>query len=521
MLKTLKMMFALRKAYRSNSILYVLRQLPLINKILPTALSQSKVLNVIVTIIFAIWEISAIFIGKIIYYFGAIGYLRTMSDKLSNEVLFCQSLLFLTAIGLFLNVNFLDYRKDKGYAINIFKLNAKEYTLIDFGFSLVKIIVGTLPVAIYMGIAWGLPLWFLIAVPFCVACGKFIYASYVLATYERTGVVTYAGKSLLSWFGAIALGFAAFLMPVLEYGLPKEICMAALLLLIPAGLVCSVKVFTYKNYLKINKSMLSQMDIVMKKARKRQDNQVADSISADAIETSNKKGFEFFNELFVKRHKKLLWKPAVNLTIVMLAMTVIANALFIFLGGREISARVIDNMIPYFSFVVFTLNRGGAYTKALYLNCDHSMLTFSFYKKRNNVLKLFIIRLREIVKVNLLPALAMGLLLASMLYIPGDSESLKKCLLVLFVILAESVLFSVHYLVLYYLLQPYNVNTEVRSAPYMIAFGASYILIYFLMFQRIPLETFGFACLGFCAVYTVIASLLVYRFAPRTFKLKN
>ena len=521
MLKTLKMMFALRKAYKSNSILYVLRQLPIIKNILPTALSQSKVLNVIVTIIFAIWEISAIFFGKILYYFVGIGYLRTMSDKLPNDVLFCQTVFLFTAIGLFLNVSFLDYRKDKVYAINIFKLNAREYTLIDFGYSLIKIIVGTLPVAVYMGLAWGVPLWFLIAIPFCVAFGKFIYASYVLSAYERTGVVTYAGKSLLSWFGAIALGFAAFLMPVFEYGMPKEICMAGLLLLIPVGLICSVKVFTYKNYLKINKSMLSQMDIVMQKARKRNDTQVTDSISADSFETSNKKGFEFFNELFVKRHKKILWKPAVNLTIVMLAMTVIANVLFIFLGGREICARVIDRMIPYFSFVVFTLNRGGAYTKALFLNCDHSMLTFSFYKKRNNVLKLFVIRLREIVKVNVLPAFAMGLLLASLVYLPGDTEALKKSLLVLFVIMAESVLFSVHYLVLYYLLQPYNVNTEVRSAPYMIAFGASYVLIYLLMFQRIPLDIFGFACLGFCAVYIVIASILVYRFAPQTFKLKN
>ena len=230
MLKTLKMMFALRKAYKSNSILYVLRQLPIIKKILPASLSQSKVLNVIVTIIFAIWEISAIFFGKILYYFVGIGYLRTMSDKLPNDVLFCQTVFLFTAIGLFLNVSFLDYRKDKVYAINIFKLNAREYTLIDFGYSLLKIIVGTLPVAIYMGLAWGVPLWFLIAIPFCVAFGKFIYASYVLSTYEKTGVVTYAGKSLLSWFGAIALGFAAFLMPVFEYGLPKEICMAGLLL---------------------------------------------------------------------------------------------------------------------------------------------------------------------------------------------------------------------------------------------------------------------------------------------------
>ena len=42
------------------------------------------------------------------------------------------------------------------------------------------------------------------------------------------------------------------------------------------------------------------------------------------------------------------------------------------------------------------------------MNCDHSMLTYSCYKEPASILKLFRIRLREIMKINLLPASVMG-----------------------------------------------------------------------------------------------------------------
>lgn len=521
MLKTLKNMFGLRKAYKSNSILYVLRQLPLIKKILPPALSVSKPLNIIVTTLYVIGEILNLFMWKALYYFGVFGYLRSMSDTLPSDVLFCQTLLICTIIGLLMNVDFLSYKKDKFYAINIFKINAKQYTLIDLMFSLSKIIVGSLPIVIYLGLSWGIPLWFCIAIPFCVAFGKFIFAAYVLVTYDKTGVVNYAGKSLISWLVALLLGLAGFVMPLLEKGLPKEPCMAGVLLLLPVGLVCAIKVFTYKNYLKINKSMLSQVDLAMKEAKKRGNKTIESSID-DASVTSNKSGFEYFNELFMKRHKKILWKPALNMTIVIAAFAVIVNVGILFVpDGRQLIAKIFDGMIPYFSFIAYTISRGEPFTKALFMNCDDSMLTFSFYKKRNNVLKLFCIRLREIVKVNIVPGLALGIALGSFVFIPGDMESVKKGLLIILTMTAESILFSVHFLMLYYLLQPYNVNTEVKGVYYTIIKFAAYILIYLLMFQHIPIATFGVACLVFCVVYSAIACLLVAMLAPRTFKLKN
>ena len=51
--------------------------------------------------------------------------------------------------------------------------------------------------------------------------------------------------------------------------------------------------------------------------------------------------------------------------------------------------------LPYFAFIMYLINRGTSFTQALFMNCDHSLLTYSFYKQPGFVLKLFQIRLRE------------------------------------------------------------------------------------------------------------------------------
>lgn len=56
------------------------------------------------------------------------------------------------------------------------------------------------------------------------------------------------------------------------------------------------------------------------------------------------------------------------------------------------------SLVPAFLFIMYAINRGTTYTRALFMNCDHSMLTYSFYRKPSFILHLFWIRLREIVK---------------------------------------------------------------------------------------------------------------------------
>ena len=155
------------------------------------------------------------------------------------------------------------------------------------------------------------------------------------------------------------------------------------------------------------------------------------------------------------------------------------------------------------------------------MNCDHSLLTYSFYKQPKFVLKLFQIRLREIIKINLLPAAMIGVGLAVLLYASGGTDNPLNYGILIISILCMSMFFSVHYLTIYYLLQPYNISTEIKSGTYQLVLSATYLVCFFMMRWKMPIFLFGLMAIAFCVVYCVIACILIYRFAPKTFRLRT
>ena len=176
--------------------------------------------------------------------------------------------------------------------------------------------------------------------------------------------------------------------------------------------------------------------------------------------------------------------------------------------------------LPYFVFIMYAINRGTGFTQALFMNCDHSLLTYSFYKRPAFVLRLFSIRLREIIKVNLLPAAVIGGGLALLLLVTGGSEQPLDYVVLVVSILCMSIFFSIHYLTIYYLLQPYNAGTEIKSGTYKIILWVTYGVCYALMQVRMPIMAFGLMTIVVCVLYSVVSCILVYRLAPKTFKLR-
>ena len=245
-------------------------------------------------------------------------------------------------------------------------------------------------------------------------------------------------------------------------------------------------------------------------------------ISADTSITSERTGFEYLNELFVKRHQKILWNAAKKITYV--CVFLIAGGVLGLTLVPEIKTKInelILNWLPYFVFIMYMINRGTGFTSALFMNCDHSLLTYSFYKKPDFVLKLFKIRLREIMKINAVPAAVIGTGLCILLLVSGGTENPVNYAVIFISILCMSLFFSVHYLTVYYLLQPYNAGTEIKSGTYQIVMWGTYLVCFWMMQVKMPALVFGAACILFCFLYSVVACVLVYRFAPRTFKLRS
>ena len=155
------------------------------------------------------------------------------------------------------------------------------------------------------------------------------------------------------------------------------------------------------------------------------------------------------------------------------------------------------------------------------MNCDHSLLTYACFKEPRHILTLFRIRLWEIVKINAVPALILGGGLALLLWASGGTENPLEYAVLIVTILAMSVFFSIHYLTIYYLIQPYNAATELKSGTYSLVMMGTYVVCFVLMQVRLPILVFGLACIAFCVIYCAAACVLVYRMAPRTYRLRT
>ena len=247
------------------------------------------------------------------------------------------------------------------------------------------------------------------------------------------------------------------------------------------------------------------------------------NISADTGITSKKEGFEFLNELFIRRHQKILWKSSKRIAVVAACIFALLIGLLFFLpkeDRRDMSVLPLT-YLPYFTFIMYSVNRGTGFTQALFMNCDVSLLTYSFFKQPKMILRLFRIRLREIIKVNLLPAAVIAAGLCLILALSGGTDNPVNYLVLIVSILCLSVFFSVHYLTIYYLLQPYNAGTEMKNGTYRLVLMATYLICFILMQLRLPTLLFGGAVILFCAAYCAIACVLVYRLAPKTFRIHS
>lgn len=521
--KTLRISFALRNTYRVNSILFSLKQIPLLKKLLPNRLYQIHGLKVFANVLSVLWEIISVFLGKGLYFLIMIVGIGALYQKVPADRLFLHILLFLTSVGSFANTYMFNPTKDKYYAMILMRMNAREYTLVNYTYAILKVIVGFLPFSLLFGLAAGVPLPLCILIPFFVAGFKMTIALIQLTDYEKRGIIPNENKlSKYAWIGILVLLAAAYGLPALGITVPVSAVAVVMGIVIVLGIVSIWKIKTFSFYQEMNKEILrdsmNQMDKV-KEVQKEQSNRL---ISGDTSIKSSRKGFEYLNELFMKRHQKILWKASKRVAFVSLIL--VLGALLLFYLAPEIRAKtneLILTYLPYFVFIMYAINRGTGFTNALFMNCDHSLLTYSFYKQPGFVLKLFQIRLREIIKVNLLPAAVIGGGLSMLLFASGGTDNPWNYAALIVSILCMSMFFSVHYLTIYYLLQPYNAGTEMKSGTYQIVLSVTYVVCFLFMRLRMSTLLFGALTIVFCVAYSVAACVLVYFLAPKTFRLRT
>ena len=526
MARTLRITFSLRNTYRVNNILYALKQIPLVGRILPEALYQEPGLKILANIISVLWEIFAALIGKGAYFLILLG-AAALYPSPEKRALFLYLMVICTVLGGFVNTYMFNPTKDKYYALILLRMDARSYTLVNYGYALIKLAAAYLLFGLLLGGLVDLPVWQRVLLPLFAVGVKLFAAAYMLRDYEKTGNASNENKVGPLYWAALFLGLAAaFGLPAIGIFLPEAASLIFMGLGAALGAFSAGRILRFAFYRNMYQELLGDwMDQMDKggasKTASAARKQSEKAISADTGITSSRNGFEYLNELFIKRHQRILWRAAEKIAFVCLILVLAALiALSLYPEVKTVVNELTMQFLPYFVFILYAINRGTGFTQALFINCDSSLLTYSFYKKPGQILKLFRIRLREIIKINLLPAFVIGAGLAVLLFASGGTDNPVNYAVLVVSVLCMSVFFSVHYLMIYYLLQPYTAGAEMKSGTYKIVMTVTYFVCYLMMRVQMPTLIFGLMTIVFCVAYSVIACVVVYRMAPKTFKLR-
>ncbi len=524
MIHTLITSFRLKNTYRVNSIIYSIKGLPIIRKVLSNDLYKSKFLKVLGNIISIIIEICSIFLGKFLYIWLAISSIAVIYQTDPTNT-FLHLFFFLTLAGGILNTYMFNPTKDKYYAIVIMNMDANQFAISNYSYSMLKVFVGFLPFTIIFGTLAQIPLWICILLPFFVVMIKMTVIGNMIRKYKQKGVVNNENlPTKVSWIILILLLVIAYGFPYVGIVLPVNIflflCMISFLL----GTISFMQIYHFKDYKKMYKLLLTPENVYALQnanSTKTIKDNIASNINYDGEITSDKKGFAYFHELFIKRHSKLLTKSAKKQTLfIVVVFSILIMISYMIPELREKLNNIPLTYLPYFVFIMYLLNRGTTITQAMFMNCDHSMLTYRIYRTPRVILGVFKERIKTLIKINLLPSSVLGLGLMLLLYTTGGTDNFWNYLILFVSVNAMSIFFSVHYLVMYYLLQPYNVNTEIKSSTYTIVQSLTYFACYYMIQLHLPTISFGIATIIFSIAYSFISLLLVYHFAPKTFKLR-
>ena len=520
MISTFFLSFRLKNAYRVNSILYSLKQLPIIKRILPEKLYGVRGLKILGNIISAIWEFIMIFLGKFLYIAFMIAAMLGIYQT-NSAATFLHIFFFLTICGGLMNTYLFDPTKDKYYAMFLMNMDAKEYTISNYLYQMIKVLIGFLPFTCFYGMSVGLPLWIMILCPIFVMMVKTFINSLSLIDFKRTKKVKNENlPTSVVWILLLVLLVCAYALPYISIVMPTWLFLIFFGLSLGLGIFGFYQIFHFPYYRFLYKQLLTNAPLVIDQTSIRRDASLS-QIELDTSLNSTKEGFSYFHELFVKRHRKILTKAIKKQTIVLVGIAIVMS--FLVKVNASVASTTNHLMLvflPYFVFIMYMLNRGTTLTQAMFMNCDHAMLSYRIYRKPNVILGLFKERLKTLIGLNLIPATVIGFTLALLLFLSGGTSNVYNYFVLFFSILAMSVFFSVHYLVMYYLLQPYNVHTEMKSSTYSVVQGVTYFVCYYMMQLRLPTFYFGLSVTAFCILYSLLSLWFAYRLAPKTFNLR-
>lgn len=236
---------------------------------------------------------------------------------------------------------------------------------------------------------------------------------------------------------------------------------------------------------------------------------------------SGKSGYAYLNAIFFSRHRRLLIQP-VQRRLAIIGGLFAAGVLTMLLSGEAfaILVQLLIRALPAFLFIMNFTSIGERVCKAMFYNCDLSLLRYGFYRERKAILSNFRIRLLRLSLLNLIPAAAICLAVNLLILLSDQRWEAADAGIYSVTIVALSLFYSVHHLFMYYIFQPYSTELNVRNPFFTIV--NSIVLGVGIVVMQLQSEPgmLAITVVLSAAVYMLLALILVSRFSVRTFRVK-
>lgn len=278
----------------------------------------------------------------------------------------------------------------------------------------------------------------------------------------------------------------------------------------------------FKGYDKIIEKTINVYEISVKDAKNIQNSVVKiENKDINKKEKIKGEGFDYLNELFFKRHKRHLLKPTLIKTGIFL---IIGFGGFFLVSSLTIKSKEVYKIliyaIPIISYILFKQDK---ILMAFYKNCDSSLLYYNFYREDKNLLKMFWLRFNSVFKLMSIPMGAMFII-----YIGFATKFLTKTdlnlSLPIFYIVLNAMFFTILPLFQYYIIQPFDKEGKQKSVVLVLMnMFLYYIFVFGFPALAIKIGEIKFMLIIsiFMVLFVGLASFLIYKFAPKTFKIKQ
>lgn len=524
-----------------NVLLYYVRKLPFVGEKIPYRLYGETDIKKAIGAIPVVFSVIGAFVGTFLYFLLMIklpaNWIQGFWEKEGifvdqKAVMVYLFLIFSFLPGSFLVSNLTEGAKKDYVLLHVMRIPAVQYYRSKMVLKGVKDTICFLVPLLWFGFGAESAL-FVVSLFFT----RYIGHAGILQHYrhsEKKGKKVFwksLGKTFLMFGIILALGYGvAAAVPRLFFDRYVMAEVVVFLSFTLVGMFCFSKVWKYGGYTIFAKKMVSlkdflEQDDAVKEARAA-DVQIQDKdISKEELRSrkyEEKEGYDYLNAIFFERHKRIVSRAVKSRIIIILAVGLIGAVALLFVGDqmKQKTFEAMTQMMPVMVFVMYLESTGGRICKAMFFNCDISLLKYGYYREADAILKNFKIRLRKLLMLDAVPAAIICGMILLWTLLCGEILAVWKAIPLMAGSLLLSAFFCLFHLFMYYITQPYTEEKTVKSP----IFSVVNALVYFGCYLCLQIQTgswlFTLGVLAVTIIFIPLSYFCVFRFAPKTFKIR-